>query len=96
MSGSRISPEEARSAVLAQLRLHNYKGRTSELAEWTGLPSPIVRRAGLYLTSRKQLDAVLVPGKGKGEYQFEITQLDLFADTPEKLTVWQKIKRWMK
>ncbi len=80
--------------VLAQLRKHQYKGKTSELAEWTGLPSSVVRRASLYLASKQQVDARLEPGKGKGEYVFTITQLDLFEDTPQRVSLLQRIKRW--
>ena len=94
MNTIRIKPEEARAAVLTQLRLHDYKGRTSELAQWTGMPSSIVRRAGLYLASRKQVVAALLPGKGKGEYLFHLQQMDLFYDAPPP-TLWQKITRWI-
>jgi hypothetical protein len=80
--------------VLNTLRAHHFQARTSELAAWTGLPSSVVRRAGLYLASKQQLDARLEPGRGKGEYVFTIVQLDLFADTPKDLTIWQRIKRW--
>lgn len=95
MNSKRISPEDARAMVLAQLRRHNYEGRTSELAQWTGLPSSVVRRAGLFLAGRLQLDAELVPGRGKGEYLFRLTQLDLFEDVG-KPTLWQRIRRWFK
>lgn len=91
-----ISPEEARALVLAKLREHQFQGRTSEIAQWTNLPSSVVRRAGLYLASKEQLDARLEPGRGKGEYVFTITQLDLFEDTPRPATFWQKIKRWFR
>jgi hypothetical protein len=92
MNTTRIKPEEARAMVLAALRAHDYKGKTSELAKWTGLPSSIVRRAGLVLASKQQLDARLEPGKGKGEYLFTITQLDLFEDTPKSLSFWERLK----
>ena len=96
MNATRVKPEEARAAVLAALRAHDYKGRTSELAQWTGLQSSVVRRAGLFLASRKQVEAVLEPGRGKGEYSFVITQLDLFEDTRPPETLWQKIRRWFR
>lgn len=78
--------------VLAALRANNYKGKTSELAQWTGLPSSVVRRAGLFLASKEKLDARLEPGKGKGEYLFSITQLDLFEDTPKSKSFWERVK----
>lgn len=87
-----ISPEEARALVLAKLREHQFQGRTSEIATWTGLPSSVVRRAGLYLASKQQLDARLEPGRGKGEYVFTLTQLDLFEDTPRPKSFWQRLK----
>lgn len=80
--------------VLAQLRRNNYQGRTSELAQWTGLPSSVVRRAGLYLASRLLVQAELVPGRGKGEYLFVLKQLDLFQDARPP-TFWQRITRWL-
>lgn len=95
MNSKRISPEDARAMVLAQLRRNGYEGRTSELAQWTGLPSSVVRRAGLFLASKLQLEAELVPGRGKGEYLFRITQLDLFEDVG-KPTLWERIKRLFK
>jgi hypothetical protein len=87
-----LAPEEARAMVLAALRANNYKGKTSELAQWTGLPSSVVRRAGLVLASKEKLDARLEPGKGKGEYLFTITQLDLFEDTPKSKSFWERVK----
>lgn len=92
MNATRVKPEEARAAVLAALRAHAYKGRTSELAQWTGLPSSVVRRAALYLASKNQLEASLEPGRGKGEYSFVITQLDLFEDAPRPKSFWERIK----
>ena len=92
MNTTRIKPEEARAMVLAALRAHDYKGRTSELAQWTGLPSSVVRRAGLYLASQSQIVAVLLPGRGKGEYLFHLQQLDLFEDTTKSLSFWEKLK----
>ncbi len=96
MNSKRISPEDARYLVLLQLRRNGYQGRTSELATWTGLPSSVVRRAGLYLAGRQQLDAELVPGRGKGEYLFRLTQLDLFEDGGKPPTFWQRIKGWFR
>lgn len=91
---TQIKPEVAREMVLAQLRAHQFQGRTSDLAQWTGLPSSVVRRAGLYLASKNFIDARLEPGRGKGEYVFTLVQLDLFADTPQSPTIWQRIKKW--
>ena len=97
MNATRVRPEDARTAVLAALRAHNYKGKTSELAEWTGLQSSVVRRAALYLASnRQQLDVERVAGKGKGEYLFTLRQLDLFEDTPKSLSFWEKVKNLFK
>lgn len=95
MNKTRVKPEEARAKVLAALRAHDYKGKTSELAQWTGLQVSVVRRAGLYLAARLQLDAERVSETGKGEYLFTMRQLDLFEDH-RILTVWQKIKRWFR
>lgn len=78
--------------VLAQLRLNGYKGKTSELAQWTGLPSSVVRRAALYLAANQQIVAVLLPGRGKGEYLFHLQQLDLFEDAPKPQGFWQRLK----
>jgi DNA-binding IclR family transcriptional regulator len=76
----KIKPVEARAMVLDALRKHNYTGRTTEIAEWTELHASVVRRAGLTLANELKLEAALVPGRGKGEYRFTITQLDLFED----------------
>lgn len=92
MNAIKITPEEARAMVLAQLRAHQFQGRTSDLAQWTGLPSSVVRRAGLYLAAKEQIAARLEPGRGKGEYVFTITQLDLFEDTPRPKSFWQRLK----
>jgi hypothetical protein len=92
----RVKPEEARAKVLAALRAHDYRGKTSELAQWTGMQSSVVRRAGLFLASRLQLDAERVSGTGKGEYLFTLRQLDLFEDTPKSLSFWEKLKGWFK
>jgi hypothetical protein len=76
----KIAPAEARAMVLRSLRFHNYTGKTSEIASWSGLHVSVVRRAGLALANENKIEAVLVPGRGKGEYRFTITQLDLFED----------------
>ena len=96
MNTTRIKPEEARAMVLAALRAHDYKGKTSELAQWTGLPSSVVRRAGLYLSSDLQLDAQRASGAAKGEYLFTLRQLDLFEDHKPPATIWQKVKKWFR
>lgn len=96
MSATKITPEHAREMVMAQLRAHHFQGRTSELAQWTGLPSSVVRRAGLYLAGKNIIDSRLEPGRGKGEYVFTLIQLDLFADTKPPETIWQKVKRWFR
>ena len=33
--GLKVAAADARAMVLAQLRLHNYTGKTTELSEWT-------------------------------------------------------------
>ena len=96
MNTTRVRPEEARARVLAALRANDYKGSTSQLAQWTGLQSSVVRRAGLFLASRLQLDAERVSGTGKGEYLFTLRQLDLFEDIPKSLSFWEKLKGWFK
>ena len=96
MNKIHVKPEEARARVLAALRAHDYKGKTSELAEWTGMQSSVVRRAGLFLATRLQLDAQRVSGTGKGEYLFSLRQLDLFEDTPKSLSIWEKLKNLFK
>jgi hypothetical protein len=96
MNTTRIKPEDARAMVLAALRAHDYKGKTSELAQWTGLPSSVVRRAGLYLSSHLQLDAQRATGAAKGEYLFTLRQLDLFEDHKPPATIWQKVKSWFR
>lgn len=95
MNSRRIKPEDAREMVLAQLRRNGYEGRTSELAQWTGLPSSVVRRAGLFLANELRLEARLMPGRGSGEYLFKLTQLDLFDDAKPP-TFWQRLKRWFR
>ena len=96
MNSTRVKPEEARIAVLAALRANGYKGSTSELAELTGLQSSVVRRAGLYLASHLQLDALRVSGTDRGEYLFTLRQLDLFLDHKPPTTIWQKVKLWFR
>jgi len=96
MNTTRIKPEEARARVLAALRAHDYKGKTSELAEWTGMQSSVVRRAALFLASKNQIVSVLLPGRGKGEYLFHLSQLDLFEDQKPPATIWQKVKSWFR
>jgi hypothetical protein len=96
MNTTRIKPEEARAMVLAALRAHDYKGKTSELAQWTGLPSSVVRRAGLYLSSHLQLDAQRATGAAKGEYLFTLRQLDLFEDHKPPPNLWQRVKNWFR
>ena len=93
MNTTRIKPEEARARVLAALRAHDYKGKTSELAQWTGLPSSVIRRAGLYLATRLQLDAQRATGASRGEYLFTLRQLDLFEDYKAPPTLWQRVKK---
>ena len=92
----KIAPAQARAMVLAALRQHNYTGKTTEVAEWAQMHSSVVRRAGLALANENKIEAVLVPGRGKGEYRFTITQLDLFEDAaaPTKSTsFWEKTKK---
>ena len=96
MNATRVKPEEARARVLAALRAHDYKGKTSELAEWTGMQSSVVRRAALYLVSHLKLDAQRVSGTGKGEYLFTLRQLDLFEDQKPPTTIWQQVKKWFR
>jgi hypothetical protein len=98
MNSIRVKPEEARARVLAALRAHDYKGKTSELAEWTGMQSSVVRRAALYLAAQRQIVAVLLPGPGRsrGEYLFHLQQLDLFEDQKPPATIWQKVKKWFR
>jgi len=96
MNSIRVKPEEARARVLAALRAHDYKGKTSELAEWTGMQTSVVRRAALFLASKNQIVSVLLPGRGKGEYLFHLSQLDLFEDHKPPATMWQKVKNWFR
>lgn len=83
---------DVREMVLAQMRLHNYTGKTTEIAQWTSLQPSVVRRACLVMANKNELEAVLVPGRGKGEYRFTITQLDLFYDAKKQPSLWQRIK----
>ena len=92
----KVTPAVVREMVLAQLRLHNYTGKTTEISEWTGLQASVVRRSCLVMAGKDELEAVLVPGRGKGEYRFTITQLDLFYDAKHKPTFWQKLKSLFK
>ena len=96
MNKIHVKPEEARARVLAALRAHDYKGKTSELAEWTGMQTSVVRRAALFLASKNQIVSVLLPGRGKGEYLFHLSQLDLFEDQKPPATIWQKVKGWFR
>jgi hypothetical protein len=96
MNTTRIKPEEARAMVLAALRANDYKGSTSQLAQWTGLQSSVVRRAGLFLAAHVQLDAERVSGTGRGEYLFTLRQLDLFEDQKPPASIWQKVKSWFR
>ncbi len=89
---SKATPAQVREMVLAQLRLHNYTGKTTEISEWTGLQASVVRRACLVMAGKNEMEAVLVPGRGKGEYRFTITQLDLFYDAKKPQSFWQKLK----
>ena len=87
------TPAEVRAMVLGALRLNNYTMRTSEIAAFTALPASVVRRSCLALANESKLEAVLVPGRGKGEYRFTITQLDLFEDNKPKPGSWMEIVR---
>lgn len=78
--------------ILAQLRLHNYTGKTTEIAQWTSLQPSVVRRACLVMANNNEIEAVIVPGRGKGEYRFTLTQLDLFLDAKQTPSFWQRIK----
>lgn len=81
--------------VLGALRLNNYTMRTSEIAAFTSLPASVVRRSCLALANESKLEAALIPGRGKGEYRFTITQLDLFEDVaaPKSTSFWEKTKK---
>jgi len=85
-------PAEVRALFLAALRSNNYTMKTTEIAVFTHLPASMVRRCGLSLANESKIEAVLVPGRGKGEYRFTITQLDLFEDAPKSKSFWEKLK----
>jgi hypothetical protein len=91
------SPTEIRALFLAALRSNNYTGKTSEIAAFTNLPASVVRRCGLGLSNESKVEAVLEPGRGKGEYRFTITQLDLFEDAAVTSTsFWQKFRKLLR
>jgi len=90
-------PAEVRAMFLAALRSNNYTLKTSEIAAFTHLPASVVRRCGLSLANESKIEAVLVPGRGKGEYRFTITQLDLFEDTAvTKTRFWQIFRKLLR
>jgi hypothetical protein len=93
---TKVAAAEARAMVLAQLRLHNYTGKTTELSEWTGMQASVVRRACLVMASNNEIEASLIAGRGKGEYRFTLTQLDLFEDSPKSISFWEKLKSKVK
>jgi hypothetical protein len=91
------SPAEIRAVFLAALRSNNYTMKTTEIAAFTHLPTSVVRRCGLSLANESKIEAVLVPGRGKGEYRFTITQLDLFEDAAVTGTsFWQKFRKLLR
>jgi hypothetical protein len=91
------NPAEIRAMFLAALRSNNYTGKTSEIAAFTHLPASVVRRCGLGLANESKIEAVLVPGRGKGEYRFTITQLDLFEDAAiTKTRFWTIFKKLLR
>ena len=92
MTQMKATHAQVREMVLAQLRLHNYTGKTTEIAQWTGLQPSVVRRCCLFMAGKNEMEAVLVPGRGKGEYRFTITQLDLFLDAKATPSLWQRLK----
>ena len=90
-------PAEIRAVFLAALRSNNYTMKTTEIAAFTHLPASVVRRCGLGLANESKVEAVLVPGRGKGEYRFTITQLDLFEDAAVTGTsFWQKFRKLLR
>ena len=90
-------PAEVRALFLAALRSNNYTMKTTEIATFTHLSASMVRRAGLALANESKIEAVLVPGRGKGEYRFTITQLDLFEDTAvTKTRFWTIFKKLLR
>jgi len=91
---AKIAPAEARAMFLAALRSNNHTALTSEIAFFTTLPVSVVRRCGLKLVSENKVAAVLVPGRGKGEYRFTITQLDLFESKEiTRTSFWQTFRK---
>ena len=92
MTQLKATHAQVREMDLAQMRVHNYTGKTTEIAQWTGLQPSVVRRCCLFMASKNEVEAVLVPGRGKGEYRFTITQLDLFYDAKKPPSFWQRIK----
>jgi response regulator of citrate/malate metabolism len=87
-----ITGPQARKKVLDALRKNGYQAKTSELAKMTKMPISITRRAALYLAAHHQLYAEIIAGRGKGEYLFKLTQLDLFEDVKPLPSLWQRIK----
>lgn len=87
-----ITGPQARKKVLDALRKNGYQAKTSELARLTKMPISITRRAALYLAAHHQLHAEIIAGRGKGEYLFKLTQLDLFDDAKPLPSLWQRIK----
>lgn len=87
-----ITGPQARKKVLDALRKNGYQAKTSELAKLTKMPISITRRAALYLAAHHQLHAEIIAGRGKGEYLFKLTQLDLFEDVKPLPNLWQRIK----
>ena len=87
-----ITGPQARKKVLDALRKNGYQAKTSELAKMTKMPISITRRAALYLAAHHQLHAEIIAGRGKGEYLFKLTQLDLFEDVKPLPSLWRRIK----
>lgn len=91
------SPLEIRAMVLGALRSNNYTMKTSEIAAFTHLPASVIRRSCLSMANQGKLEAVIVPGRGKGEYRFTVTQLDLFEDTAvTKTRFWTIFKKLLR
>jgi len=91
------NPAEIRAVFLAALRSNNYTMKTTEIAAFANLPASVVRRCGLGLANESKIEAVLVPGRGKGEYRFTITQLDLFEDAAvTKTRFWTIFKKLLR
>jgi len=88
----KVAAADARVRILAALRAHNYTGKTTELSDWTCMQASVVRRAGLVMAAKNEVEAVMVPGRGKGEYRFTLTQLDLFLDAKATPSFWQRLK----